>query len=255
MMTRRLTQLLIGLVLYGISLAMVIRASLGTAPWDVLHQGLAGKTGLSLGTVVVIVSFVVLLLWIPLKQWPGIGTLGNAVLVGVFADIGLAVIPKFSHLGGQAALLVAAVLLNGLASALYIGAGLGPGARDGLMTGLARRTGWPVRGARTGIEVVVLGGGWLLGGSVGLGTVLYALAIGPLVQLMLPRFTIADPKKGTPETRGAAAVPTSESTTDAVAGPHDAGHAVLVEGTAEGAADLARTDPEEAVAGTTAPAS
>lgn len=221
MMTRRLAQLLIGLVLYGISLAMVIRASLGTAPWDVLHQGLAGKTGLSLGTTVIIVSFLVLLIWIPLRQWPGIGTLGNAVLVGVFADIGLAVIPKFSHLGGQAALLVAAVLLNGLASALYIGAGLGPGARDGLMTGLARRTGWPVRRTRTGIEVVVLGAGWLLGGSVGLGTVLYALAIGPLVQLMLPRFTIADPKKGT----------------------------------AEGAANLARTDPEEAVAGTTAPAS
>lgn len=221
MMTRRLAQLLIGLVLYGISLAMVIRASLGTAPWDALHQGLAGKTGLSLGTTVIIVSFLVLLIWIPLRQWPGIGTLGNAVLVGVFADIGLAVIPKFSHLGGQAALLVAAVLLNGLASALYIGAGLGPGARDGLMTGLARRTGWPVRRTRTGIEVVVLGAGWLLGGSVGLGTVLYALAIGPLVQLMLPRFTIADPKKGT----------------------------------GEGAADLARTDPEEAVAGTTAPAS
>lgn len=200
MLTRRLLQLLFGLAVYGISLAMVIRASLGTAPWDVFHQGLAGRTGLSLGTVVIIVSFLVLLLWIPLRQWPGVGTVCNAVLVGVFADIGLALIPRFSHLGGQIALLVGAVLLNGVASALYIGARLGPGARDGLMTGLARRTGWPVRGARTGIEVVVLGAGWLLGGSVGVGTVLYALAIGPLVQLLLPRFTV-------PETRAAAEAP------------------------------------------------
>jgi len=192
MMTRRLLQLLIGLALYGVSLAMVIRASLGTAPWDVFHQGLAGRTGLSLGTVVIIVSFLVLLLWIPLRQWPGVGTVCNAVLVGVFADVGLALIPRFSNLGGQAALLVGAVLLNGVASAMYIGARLGPGARDGLMTGLARRTGWPVRGARTGIEVVVLGAGWLLGGSVGVGTVLYALAIGPLVQLLLPRFTVPE---------------------------------------------------------------
>ena len=198
MMTRRLLQLLIGLALYGMSLAMFIRAGLGTAPWDVLHQGLAARTGLSLGTVVVLVSFVVLLLWIPLRQWPGVGTLFNAVLVGVFADVGLAFIPVFSHLGGQMGLLIAAVLRTGVASACYIGARLGPGARDGLMTGLARRTGWPVRACRTGIEVVVLGAGWLLGGSVGIGTVLYALAIGPLVQLMLPRFTVPELKKPAP---------------------------------------------------------
>ena len=167
-------------------------------PWDVFHQGLAVKTGLSIGTVVVIVSFLVLLLWIPLRQWPGIGTLCNAVLVGVFADVGLALIPEFSHLGGQAGMLAGAILLNGIASACYIGARLGPGARDGLMTGLARRTGWSVRTSRTGIEVVVLAAGWLLGGSVGVGTVLYALAIGPLVQLLLPaRFTV-------PETKAAA---------------------------------------------------
>ncbi|AXJ11786.1 YitT family protein [Arthrobacter sp. PM3] len=190
MLTRRFLQLLIGLAMYGVSLSMFIRAGLGTAPWDVLHQGLTARTGLSLGTVVIIVSFLVLLLWIPLRQWPGVGTLCNAVLVGVFADLGLAVIPAFSHLGGQIGLLVGAVLLNGVASACYIGARLGPGARDGLMTGLARRTGWPVRVCRTGIEVVVLGAGWLLGGSVGAGTVLYALAIGPLVQLMLPWFTV-----------------------------------------------------------------
>lgn len=198
MMTRRLLQLLVGLAMYGVSLAMFIRAGLGLDPWDVFHQGLAGKAGLSIGTVVVIVSFLVLPLWIPLRQWPGIGTLCNAVLVGVFADVGLALIPEFSQLGGQIGMLAGAVLLNGIASACYIGARLGPGARDGLMTGLARRTGWSVRVSRTGIEVVVLGAGWLLGGCIGVGTVVYALAIGPLVQLLLPRFTVPDPKAPQP---------------------------------------------------------
>ncbi|MGO4582826.1 YitT family protein [Arthrobacter sp. 2RAF6] len=192
MMTRRITQLLIGLAMYGISLAMFIRAGLGLDPWDVFHQGVAGKIGWSIGTVVVVVSFLVLLLWIPLRQMPGFGTLANAVLVGVFADIGLALIPAFSHLGGQIAMLAGAVVLNGIASACYIGARLGPGARDGLMTGLARRTGWSVRLSRTLIEVVVLGVGWLLGGSVGVGTVVYALAIGPVVQLLLPLFTVPE---------------------------------------------------------------
>ena len=171
---------------------MFIRAALGLDPWDVFHQGLAGKVGWSIGTVVVVVSFLVLLLWIPLRQRPGIGTLSNAVLVGVFADVGLFLIPEFSHLGGQIALLVGAVLLNGIASACYIGARLGPGPRDGLMTGLARRTGWSVRLSRTGIEVAVLAAGWLLGGSIGVGTVVYALAIGPLVQLLLPKFTVPE---------------------------------------------------------------
>lgn len=189
-MPRRLLQLFAGLALYGVSLAMFIRAGLGLDPWDVFHQGLAGRTGLSIGTVVIIVSFLVLLLWIPLKQWPGFGTLCNAVLVGLFADVGLALIPAFSHLGGQVALLAGAVVLNGIASACYIGACFGPGARDGLMTGLARRAGWSVRTSRTLIEVVVLGAGWLLGGSVGVGTVVYAMAIGPLVQLLLPYFMV-----------------------------------------------------------------
>lgn len=190
MLSRRLLQLFVGLAIYGISLAMFIRAGLGLDPWDVFHQGLAGLSGFSIGTVVVAVSFLVLLLWIPLRQKPGFGTLANAVLVGVFADVGLALIPAFSHLGGQIAMLAGAVVLNGIASACYIGARFGPGARDGLMTGLARRTGWSVRIARTLIEVVVLGIGWLLGGSVGVGTVVYALAIGPLVQLMLPWFMV-----------------------------------------------------------------
>ncbi|MDQ0851668.1 putative membrane protein YczE [Arthrobacter sp. B3I9] len=199
MMTRRLLQLLIGLAMYGLSIAMFIRAGLGLDPWDVFHQGIAAKTGLSIGAVVMITSFLVLLLWIPLRQRPGIGTLLNAVLVGVFADIGLALMPAFSHLVGQAAMLAGAVLLNGIATACYIGARLGPGPRDGLMTGLVGRTGWSVRAIRTGIEVVVLAAGWLLGGSVGVGTVLYALAIGPLVQLLLPRFTVPERKETTPE--------------------------------------------------------
>ncbi|GGH98269.1 YitT family protein [Arthrobacter liuii] len=190
MMTRRLLQLSTGLAMYGISLALFIRAGLGLDPWDVFHQGLANHTGLSIGLVVIIVSFLVLLLWIPLRQWPGFGTLCNAVLVGVFADIGLALIPAVSHLAGQIGLLAGAVLLNAVASACYIGAGFGPGARDGLMTGLARRTGWSVRLSRTLIEVTVLAAGWLLGGSVGVGTVVYALAIGPLVHVLLPRFMV-----------------------------------------------------------------
>ncbi|MDQ0798469.1 hypothetical protein [Arthrobacter sp. SLBN-112] len=190
MMTRRLLQLFTGLTMYGISLAMFIRAGLGLDPWDVFHQGVANRTGLSIGVVVVIVSFLVLLLWIPLRQWPGFGTLCNAVLVGVFADIGLALIPPVSLLAGQIGLLAGAIVLNGIASACYIGARFGPGARDGLMTGLARRTGWSVRLSRTLIEVTVLAVGWLLGGSVGVGTVVYALAIGPLVHVLLPRFMV-----------------------------------------------------------------
>ncbi|WP_045729951.1 YczE/YyaS/YitT family protein [Pseudarthrobacter chlorophenolicus] len=196
MMFRRLVQLFAGLAMYGISLALFIRAGLGLDPWDVFHQGVANRTGLSIGVVVIIVSFLVLLLWIPLRQRPGFGTLCNAILVGVFADVGLALIPSLSNLAGQVGLLAGAILLNGIASACYIGARFGPGARDGLMTGLARRTGWSVRLSRTLIEVVVLAAGWLLGGSVGVGTVLYALAIGPLVQLLLPWFMVP---AGTPK--------------------------------------------------------
>ncbi|WP_458107471.1 hypothetical protein M1D51_17980 [Arthrobacter sp. R3-55] len=192
MMTRRITQLLIGLAMYGISLAIFIRAGLGLDPWDVFHQGLSQKTGFSMGVVVIAVSFLVLLLWIPLRQMPGIGTIANAVLVGLFADLGLLLIPEVTHLGGQIAMLAGAVVLNGIASACYIGARLGPGARDGLMTGLVRRTGWSVRLVRTGIEVVVLAVGFLLGGSVGVGTVVYAVAIGPIVQVLLPKFMVPE---------------------------------------------------------------
>ncbi|MCM0614546.1 hypothetical protein MOD31_00765 [Paenarthrobacter sp. TYUT067] len=207
MMTRRITQLLIGLAMYGISLAMFIRAGLGLDPWDVFHQGVSEKTGFSIGVVVIAVSFLVLLLWIPLRQMPGIGTIANAVLVGLFADLGLWLIPEFTHLGGQIAMLAGAVILNGIASACYIGARLGPGARDGLMTGLVRRTGWSVRLVRTGIEVVVLAVGFLLGGSVGVGTVVYALAIGPIVQVLLPKFMVPERPKATAPTEAVEAAP------------------------------------------------
>ena len=204
MMTRRLVQLFTGLAMYGVSLAMFIRAGLGLDPWDVFHQGLSNRTGLSIGLVVIAVSFLVLLLWIPLRQMPGFGTLCNAILVGVFADIGLWLLPPVSHLALQIVLLAGAVLVNAVASACYIGAGFGPGARDGLMTGLARRTGWSVRLSRTLIEVTVLAAGWLLGGSVGVGTVVYALAIGPLVHILLPRFMVAARESATAKEPSAA---------------------------------------------------
>jgi uncharacterized membrane protein YczE len=190
-MTRRLAQLLVGLVMYGVSLALVLRAGLGLAPWDVLHQGLAERTGATVGQMVIVVSFVVLLAWIPLRQRPGFGTLANALLVGVFVDLTMAVLDDVHGLGWRLALLVAGILLNGLATALYIGASLGPGSRDGLMTGLVRRTGRSVRLVRTCLEVVVLAIGFVLGGTVGIGTVLYAVAIGPIAHALLPFLTIA----------------------------------------------------------------
>jgi uncharacterized membrane protein YczE len=187
---RRLTQLFVGLALYGVSLALVLRAGLGLAPWDVLHQGLAERTGFTVGQMVIAVSFVVLLAWIPLRQRPGFGTFANAILVGVFVDLTLDVIGPADGWPLRVSLLLLGVLLNGLATALYIGASLGPGPRDGLMTGLVRRTGRSVRLVRTVIEVSVLVLGFLLGGTVGIGTVLYAVAIGPLAHAMLPVFTV-----------------------------------------------------------------
>ncbi len=185
-MPRRLTQLFIGLVLYGVSLALMVRADLGLDPWDVFHQGVAERTGASFGTVVIGVGAAVLLLWWPLHQRPGIGTVSNVVVLGVVVDVVLAVLDTPESLAGRVGLLLTGIGLNALATATYIGAGLGPGPRDGLMTGLVRRTGGSVRVVRTTIEVLVLIVGWLLGGTVGVGTVLYAVAIGPLVHLLLP---------------------------------------------------------------------
>jgi uncharacterized membrane protein YczE len=191
--TRRLVQLLLGLALYGVSLAFVLRAGLGLAPWDVLHQGLAERTGVSIGLVLVVVSFVVLLAWIPLRQRPGFGTVANALLVGVFVDLTLSVLDDAHGWPLRVGLLVSGVLLNGLATALYLGASLGAGPRDGLMTGLVRRTGRSVRLVRTVLELSVLVVGFLLGGTVGVGTVVYALAIGPVAHVLLPFLTV-DPR-------------------------------------------------------------
>jgi uncharacterized membrane protein YczE len=191
LLSRRLTQLLVGLALYGVSLALVLRAGLGLAPWDVLHQGLAEHLGTTIGQMVVGVSFVVLLAWLPLRERPGFGTFANAVLVGVFVDLTLLVLDPVQAWPVRLLLLLGGVLLNGLATALYIGASLGPGPRDGLMTGLVRRTGRSVRLVRTLIEVTVLVVGFLLGGTVGVGTLLYAFAIGPVAHALLPLFTIA----------------------------------------------------------------
>ena len=189
-MPRRLTQLFVGLALYGVSLAFVLRAGLGLAPWDVLHQGLAEKTGATVGQLVIAVSFVVLLAWIPLRQRPGFGTFANAVLVGIFVDLTMSVLGEVDSWTWRVVLLLGGVLLNGLATALYIGASLGPGPRDGLMTGLVARTGRSVRLVRTLLEVGVLVVGFVLGGTVGVGTVLYAFTIGPIAHLLLPRLTV-----------------------------------------------------------------
>jgi uncharacterized membrane protein YczE len=188
---RRLIQLYVGLALYGASMALIVRSTLGNMPWDVLHQGLAGRMGLSIGVVSILVGAVVLLAWIPLRQRPGLGTVSNVVVIGLAVDATLALVAAPSSLVLRIGLLAAGILLNAVATAAYIGVRLGPGPRDGLMTGLVRRTGWSVRLVRTGIEVAVVAGGWLLGGTLGVATVLYALAIGPLVQLLLPRFTVA----------------------------------------------------------------
>ncbi|WP_214401357.1 YczE/YyaS/YitT family protein [Pseudonocardia lacus] len=189
---RRLPQLLGGLALYGLSMAMQIRAGLGLNPWDVLHEGLSKNVPLSFGAITAVTGVTVLLLWIPLRQRPGIGTVANVAVIAVAVDAALFVIPAPDALPARIALLVGGVLLNGVATAAYVGARLGPGPRDGLMTGLCARTGWSVRVVRTGIEVVVLATGWLLGGTVGVGTVLYALAIGPLTQLFLPFLAVRE---------------------------------------------------------------
>ncbi|MEU7933913.1 YczE/YyaS/YitT family protein [Micromonospora echinofusca] len=196
---RRLTQLYAGLVLYGVSMALMINSGLGLNPWDVFHQGLSELTGLSFGTVTIAVGALVLLLWIPLRQRPGLGTVSNVLVIGLVVDAALALLPTGGSLGVRGAMLVAGIVANGAATGLYLGARLGPGPRDGLMTGyVARRPGRSIRLVRTAIEVTVLALGWLLGGTVGVGTVAYALAIGPLTQLFLPPFTVAGPRGPAP---------------------------------------------------------
>ena len=204
-MTRRLIHLYAGLVLYGVSLALMVRAELGLDPWDVFHQGLADRIPLTFGQVVIVVGAFVLLAWIPLRQRPGLGTISNVIVIGLAVDAALAVLPPPDPMAWRITFLVSGVVLNGVATAAYIGARLGPGPRDGLMTGLVARTGRSVRLIRTSIEVGVLATGWFLGGTVGVGTVLYAIAIGPLVHLLLPPLTVPD----RPERAVSAAGPTS----------------------------------------------
>lgn len=194
LMTRRLVQLYAGLMFYGLAIALQVSSALGNHPWDVLHQGLAREFGLSIGAWIIIVGALVMLSWLPLRLRPGIGTISNALLIGVFADLFLGLLPDPRAMAARWAYLVVAILVSGFATGCYIGAGLGPGPRDGLMTGLAAR-GHSIRVVRTGIEVSVLAVGWLLGGTLGLGTVLYAVTIGPLAHLLLPLLEVREPEE------------------------------------------------------------
>jgi uncharacterized membrane protein YczE len=187
---RRLAQLYAGLVLYGAGIALQVRAGLGLDPWDVFHQGVADRTGLSFGTVLGLTGALVMLAWIPLRQRPGLGTVSNVVVIAVSVDAMLAVLPDAGSPAVGLVMLLGGVALGGVASGAYIGAGLGPGPRDGLMTGLVSRTGGSIRVVRTSIELTVLAAGAALGGTVGLGTVVYALSIGPLIGVFLPRLTV-----------------------------------------------------------------
>ncbi|MGW1469213.1 membrane protein YczE [Streptomyces sp. NPDC002308] len=186
---RRLPQLFTGLALYGFSLSLMVRGSLGANPWSVLYEGLERHTPLGFGTISAVVGVLVLLLWIPLRQRPRFGTVANVVVLACSSDLGLRFVPEHLGLPARTGLLLGGVLLNGFSVAVYVGARLGPGPRDGLMTGASSLTGRSVRLVRTLMEIVVLGAGWLLGGGVGVGTVLYALAVGPVTQFFLPRFT------------------------------------------------------------------
>jgi uncharacterized membrane protein YczE len=191
-MLRRLINLYVGLVMFGASVGLMLASGLGLSPWDVLHQGIAIRTGVPIGWVVIGVSVFVLLLWLPLRQRPGLGTLSNVIVVGLSVEASLLVLPEPRGLALRFSLLLLGILLNGVATGLYIGAGFGPGPRDGLMTGLARR-GHSLRVVRTGIEVIVLAVGWALGGTFGVGTVLYAVTIGPLAHYFIPRLAVPAP--------------------------------------------------------------
>lgn len=187
-MTSRIVQLLVGLVLYGAGCAIMVRAGIGLDPWTVFAQGISRQTGVGIGWVTNIVGFLVLLLWIPLRQRPGLGTVANILLVGTSMQATLAVFPAVDGFALQLIVFVAGMVLVAVASGLYIGADFGPGPRDGLMTGLHARFGWPIWAARLGVEASVLLAGWMLGGTVGIGTIIFALGIGPLVHRTLPLF-------------------------------------------------------------------
>jgi uncharacterized membrane protein YczE len=218
-MGARLAQLVVGLLLYGFTMALMVQSGLGLDPWDVFHQGLMHHVPLTFGQVVIVVGAIVLLLWIPLRQRPGIGTLLNVLLIGLAADAGIALIAAPDEMWARVTLLAIGVVGNGLAGALYIGARLGTGPRDGVWVALVERTGLSVRLVRTGIEVTVLATGFLLGGTVGIGTALYALAIGPLVQFFLERLGGTSRDENFSSSRGTDAARSSEN---AVQEPRDA---------------------------------
>ncbi len=217
--TARGGALLLGLIGYGFSMSMMVRAELGLDPWDVFHQGLALRTPMTIGLASAVVGVAVLLAWIPLRNRPGIGTIANVIVIAVTVDTGLAILATPTSLQVRVAMMVGAVVLNAISTVLYIGAGLGPGPRDGLMTGLVVRTGLSVRLVRTSIEATVLTIGWLLGGTVGVGTVLYAFGIGPLVQF----FVRIIPKRLLAHSGWTSVAAASDLVAQTDAGRHDAG--------------------------------
>ena len=197
----RLITLYVGLVLFGVSMAMLVEARLGVMPWDVLHQGIARRTGLSLGTTVIVVGFVVLLLWIPLRERPGFGTLSNVVVIGLVLDLAVQVLPTPGGLTGRIALVAGGIVLNAFATLVYIAARMGSGPRDGLLTGLLRLTRLPAGALKVAIEVSVVAVGWVLGGTVGVGTIAFAVCVGPMIQLLgalVPALALTEPAP-TPE--------------------------------------------------------
>lgn len=191
--TRRGIQLAVGLVAYGVAIGIMLRAGIGVSPWDVLSQGITKVTGIPFGLVVVLVGAVVLLLWIPIRQKPGVGTVANILVIGPAAELGIWLVPQQTVWWMQGLVFLGGLALLALATGLYVGARLGPGPRDGLMTGIHARFGWPIWVVRTGIEVAVLAVGWLLGGQVGIGTLAFALLIGPMVGVTLPLLRVPEP--------------------------------------------------------------
>ncbi len=212
-MTRRIAQLLVGLFLYGFAISMMVQAGVGVSPWDVLTQGVSHQTGIAFGLVTNIIGLVVLLLWIPIRQKPGVGTLLNVLLIGPSAQLGLWILPPQHELWAQILLFAGGLALLAVATGLYIGARFGPGPRDGLMTGIHRRWGWRIWIVRTSIEVVVLGVGWLLGGNVGFGTVAFALLIGPMVNLTIPALRVPELPRRDPAAEGDARTSADVATT------------------------------------------
>jgi uncharacterized membrane protein YczE len=194
---QRLVRCVFGLALFGLGISLILQADLGAAPWDVFHTGVSELTGIPVGTVIIITGVALLVLWIPLREQPGIGTILNAIEIGVVVDLTLPLIPEPDLLAVRVPMMLSGVVIIAIGSGLYIGSGLGPGPRDGLMTGLARR-GLSIRVARTGIELFVLAVGIALGGSIGIGTAVFAIAIGPLVHVFLPMLTIRPLADDTP---------------------------------------------------------